>query len=206
MSSAAAEGKSEGGLGAGAAGGGGGKLLLIFSGVNLVVTLGIIALLLITFRRETIQPRAGDIVASQKKADAKGEDGKKGEAAAKSEDGATAQGGDGKGAAAVEEFGKMVTLDQFTVNLLTPGTSSPKYVRVNVSLEVPNEDTETEVNAKIPQVRNIIIDLFNSKRAADLSTADGRQYLKEEIRNALNGILAHGKIRGVYFTNFALAG
>jgi flagellar protein FliL len=99
----------------------------------------------------------------------------------------------------------MVTLEQFTVNLSTPGSVNPKFVRVNISLEVPTEDAEAEVTTKLPQVRNAIIDLFNSKRPADLATAEGRDYLKEEIRNALNGFLVNGKVRGVYFTNFALS-
>ena len=56
----------------------------------------------------------------------------------------------------------------------------------------------------MPQVRNVIIDLFNSKRPADLASADGRDYLKEEIRNSLNSFMVSGKIKGVFFTNFAL--
>jgi flagellar basal body-associated protein FliL len=35
---------------------------------------------------------------------------------------------------------------------------------------------------------------------------DGREYLKDEIRNALNTFLVNGKIKGVFFTSFALAG
>jgi flagellar FliL protein len=100
----------------------------------------------------------------------------------------------------------MVTLDQFTVNLSTPGSVNPKFVRVNISLEVPTDDTEGEVTSKMPEVRNVIIDLFNSKRPADLANAEGREYLKEEIKNAINGFMVSGKIRGVYFTNFAMAG
>jgi flagellar FliL protein len=83
---------------------------------------------------------------------------------------------------------------------------NPKFVRVNISLEVPTDDTESEVTSKMPEVRNVIIDLFNSKRPADLANADGREYLKEEIKNAINGFMVSGKIRGVYFTNFAMAG
>ena len=99
----------------------------------------------------------------------------------------------------------MLPLEQFTVNLSTPGSVTPKFIRDNVSLEVPNEEAEQEVSVKMPQVRNVIIDLFNSKRLADLSTTDGREYLKEEIKNAINGFMVNGKVRGVFFTNFALS-
>jgi flagellar FliL protein len=57
----------------------------------------------------------------------------------------------------------------------------------------------------MPQVRNAIIDLFNSKSPTDLANAEGRDYLKEEIRNALNGFMVTGKVKGVFFTNFALS-
>ena len=57
----------------------------------------------------------------------------------------------------------------------------------------------------MPQVRNTIIDLFNSKRPGDLIQSEGRDYLKEEIRSALNGFMTTGKVKGVFFTNFALS-
>ena len=100
----------------------------------------------------------------------------------------------------------MVTLEQFTVNLSTPGSTTPKYVRVNISLEVPTEQVEVEIGQRMPQVRNAIIDLFNSKRPGDVVSEEGRQYLKEEIRGALNGFMMSGKVKGVFFTNFALSG
>lgn len=100
----------------------------------------------------------------------------------------------------------MISLEQFTINLSTPGSVNPKYVRVNVAVEVMNEEVEAEFNRRLPQVRNSIIDLFNSKRPADLVTTEGREALKEEIQNALNGFMVSGKVKGVYFVNFALSG
>jgi len=68
------------------------------------------------------------------------------------------------------------------------------------------DEVEKEIQAKMPQVRNAIIDLFNSKRPNDLVSAEQREYLKEEIRNALNSFMTNGKVKGVYFTNFAVTG
>ncbi|MCM2277231.1 MAG: flagellar basal body-associated FliL family protein [Oligoflexia bacterium] len=180
------------------AAGGGSKLPLILAAVNTVATLAMIGILFVSFQREKKSSSVEDIAAHAPAAH---------EAGAKAE-----EGGHGSGAGKEDapkkaaDFGKMVTLEQFTVNLSTPGSVSPKYVRVNISLEVPNEDSETEVNTKMPQVRNAIIDLFNSKRTSDLASPDGRDYLKEEIRNALNGFLVNGKVKGVFFTNFAVSG
>jgi flagellar basal body-associated protein FliL len=180
----------------------GNNLVLILSAVNVLATLVMVAILFISFQHEKKVPSVQDISA---KADAGGEGDKK---EGKGEGGEGKEGEEGKGKEAHKksfDFGKMVTLDQFTVNLSTPGSVNPKFARVNISLEVPTEDSEGEVTSKMPQIRNAIIDLFNSKRPADLATAEGRDYLKEEIRNALNSFLVTGKVKGVFFTNFAMS-
>jgi len=175
--------------------GGGGKLVMIISGVNLLATLGIVAVLMISFNRDAKKPKVEDIAA----------EGASAHGGAKEEGGGGEHGGAGEAKKPIGNFGKMLTLDQFTVNLSTPGTVNPKFVRVNISIEVPTADAENEVTQKMPQVRNAIIDLFNSKRPADLATAEGRDYIKEEIRNALNSFMVSGKVKGVFFTGFAVS-
>jgi len=177
--------------------GGSSKLLVALTGINIIVTLAMVAILFISFQKEKKRSSVEDIsvhsAVSEPGAQGKsGEDGKNG-----------GKPGEGQKKKA-SEFGKMVTLEQFTVNLATPGSVNPKFVRVNISLEVPSEDSEAEVNLKMPQVRNVIIDLFNSKRPADLATAEGRDYLKDEIRTAINTFLVTGKVKGVFFTSFAM--
>ena len=187
MSSESSEAKTDSAPAAsGGSSGGGSKLGLILTAVNLLATLGMVAILFISFQHDKKKPSVEDINpnAAPKAEEAKGEKG---------------------GAKKSADYGKMVTLDQFTVNLSTPGSVNPKFVRVNISLEVPTDDIEGEITSKMPQVRNVIIDLFNSKRPADLATSEGRDYLKDEIKNAVNGFMVSGKIRGVYFTNFALS-
>jgi flagellar basal body-associated protein FliL len=201
MSAASSEEKTESApASSGSSGGGGSKLVLILSAVNTLAVLAMVAILFISFQKEKKKPSIEDIsTADQPNETSKDAKEAKGEEA-KGEKGKE---GDKKKAA---DYGKMVTLDQFTVNLSTPGSVNPKFVRVNISLEVPTDDTEGEVTSKMPEVRNVIIDLFNSKRPADLATAEGREYLKEEIKNAINGFMVSGKVRGVYFTSFAMAG
>jgi flagellar FliL protein len=197
MSSAAAEEKSDSAASAGAAApaAGGSKLVLILALVNLVVTLAMVGVLIVSFKRDSTKPQVTDInPAAPEAKDSKKEEGH----------------GEGEGKEGAKDkkppadFGHMVSLDQFTVNLTSPGSTAPRFVRVNVSLEVTSEEVESEVNAKIPQVRNAIIDLFNSKRPGDLATAEGRDALKEEIRSAINGFLTRGRVKGVFFTNFVL--
>jgi flagellar FliL protein len=202
----AAEGGQEAAKEASGGGGGGGiaaKLPMILSLLNVLLTIGLGAFVFSTFQKEKTKPQVEDISLGDKEAE--GDHGK-------SEDKGGHGGGDAHGGKAGKpnakkraDFGKMIPLEQFTVNLSTPGAINPRFVRVSISLEVPNEEAEAEVQAKMPQVRNSVIDLFNSKRPSDLATVEGRNYLKEEIRNALNAFLVNGKVRGVFFTSFSIS-
>ncbi len=193
-------------------GGSGGKLVLILGLVNVLATLGIAGVLAVSFMREKQETSVTDIAEGE--GDAHGASAEGGHGEEKKAEGGHGEekkaegGGHGEAAegghGAASPWGKTVTLDQFTVNLTSPGSATPKFVRVNISIEVPDAQTEQEVVAKMAQIRNVIIDLFNSKRPSDLATGESRDYLKEEIRNAINGFMVSGKVKGVFFTNFAL--
>ncbi len=196
-------------------GGGGSKLVMILTLVNLIACIGIGAVLFISHKKQNAQPQVTDIQASAEhgEAAAEGHGEKKDEHGGGGEHGAAAAEGHGGGEHGGAGAGKKssaeartIPLEQFTVNLASPGGTAQKFVRVNIALEIPTEDIEKEVQAKMPQVRNAIIDLFNSKRPNDLVSAEQREYLKEEIRNALNSFMNNGKVKGVYFTNFAVTG
>jgi flagellar FliL protein len=187
-----------------ASGGGGNKLVMILTLVNLIACIGIGAVLFLSHKKENAAPQVGDIQPTAEGEHAAKDDGH----GAKKDDGHGGGHGDGKGAKVDKSTAdsRSFALEMFTVNLATPGGTAQKFVRVNISLEVPTEDVEKEVQSKMPQVRNAIIDLFNAKRPNDLYSAEQREYLKEEIRNALNSFMTNGKVKGVYFTNFAVTG
>jgi flagellar FliL protein len=188
-----------------ASGGGGNKIVTILTIVNLVACIGIGAVLFISHKKQNAAPQIGDIQPSSEGAheEEKKEEGHGGEhGEAKKEEGHGGEHGEKKSA----NDAHTIPLEQFTVNLATPGGNAQKFVRVNIALELGTEEVEKEVQAKMPQVRNAIIDLFNSKRPNDLVSAEQREYLKEEIRNALNSFMTNGKVKGVYFTNFAVTG
>jgi len=181
------------------ASGGSGKLSAIVTIVNLLITLGIGAFLFLQFQKEKHKEDVSDISTeaahgSEHGAPTGGEHG-----------GGEAAGGHGaEGSGAKAPSTKVVTLEQFTVNLSTTVGTPSRFARVVIAVEIASEDTVQELNQKMPQVRNAIIDLFNSKRPSDLQTGEGRIFLKEEIKNALNSFLVTGKIKGVFFSNFAV--
>lgn len=185
--------------------GGGGKLTLILSVVNLLLVLGIGAVVFLQFQKEKHRETVSDINPAAEEAGKEGghgaaKEGGHGEAKKESE-----HGGGGHGEAKAEKKGaQVITFDQFTVNLSTSAGTPPRFARVVIAVEVASDDTAQELNQKTPQVRNAILDLFNSKRPSDLQTGEGRNFLKEEIRNALNSFLVTGKVKGVFFSNFVI--
>jgi flagellar FliL protein len=182
--------------------GGGNKLVLILTVVNMFATLGMVGVLFISFQKDHKKPQLADISTQESHE----EKGKEGGGHGEGGEGKEGHGGESGKKQVGKDFGKKIQLEQFSVNLSTAGTVNPKFARVSIVLEVPSGDLETEVTQKMAQVRNAIIDLFNSKKPTDLATTEGKSYLKEEIRNAINSFLVTGKVSGVFFTNFAVSG
>ncbi|MBU6154122.1 MAG: flagellar basal body-associated FliL family protein [Bdellovibrionales bacterium] len=188
-----------------------GKLGLILAAINLVLVIGIGAVVFLQFQKEKHKESHSDIDAH---AEAHGGSGE-GHGAEKAEHGGGEKaeggehggghGGGGHGAPAAKKGDQLVTLEQFTVNLATSPGTPPRYARVIIALEVPSSKTAQEITQKLAPVRNAIIDLFNSKRPTDLQGGEGRNFLKEEIRNALNSFLITGKVKSVFFSNFAVS-
>ncbi len=186
-----------------------GKLALILSVVQLLIVLGIGAVVFVQFQKDKHREAVTDIQAHSEEGGSEkaGEHGG-GEKAAEhggGEHGGGEHGSGEHGAAAAKKGDQVVTLEQFTVNLATSPGTAPRYARVIIALEVPSSDTANEITQKMAPVRNAVIDLFNSKRPADLQTGEGRNFLKEEIRNALNSFLITGKVKSVFFSNFAVS-
>jgi len=186
------------------ASGGSSKIVLILTGVNTLAMVAVVAIAMISFNKQKAKDSVSDIQPNaEEHAEAPAGDGHGGGAHGGGEGGHGAA--SGKKSVVAGDVGKMISMDQFTINLATPGSTNPKYVRVNIAIEVGNDEVEAEFTRRLPQVRNVIIDLFNSKRPTDLVSPEGRESLKEEIQNALNGFMVSGKIKGVFGSNFALS-
>lgn len=189
-------------------GGGGGtsKIVVIASLVNMVATVGIVAVLFLAHQKEASKPTVEDIV--------RGEVGHGAGAGAKPAEGGhgASGGGDAHGSgsghgdkAALNDSGKIIPLEPFTVNLTTGIGTQPRYVRMNISVELEQGVTEKEFDIKLPRVRDTIINLLNSKKVGEINAVEGREQLKEEIRRSVNSFMLQSKVKGVYFTNFAVS-
>lgn len=108
----------------------------------------------------------------------------------------------GAGGEAMTEVGLMFPLETFTVNLLSE--SGRRYLKCELNLEMGGKELSPELEEKKPVFRDIIIRILSSKSLEEISTAKGKEKLKEQIVNEINLRLKDGKVKNVYFTDFVV--
>ncbi len=101
------------------------------------------------------------------------------------------------------EIGPMYPLDPFTLNLLSDTGS--RYVKCTVQLEQNTDLLKTELDKKTAIIRDIIIRTLTAKTFEEISTAKGKERLKDELVGKINEILTDGFIKNVYFTDFVVS-
>ena len=94
----------------------------------------------------------------------------------------------------------VVPLETFIVNLA--GSKGRRVAKVNIELEVSKADVQKEIDQRQAQVRDIIIMILSSKTYEYVSTKEGKNQLREEIKDTVNAFLSTGKIESVFFTEF----
>ena len=99
-------------------------------------------------------------------------------------------------------IGSTYQLDQFIVNLLTQ--SGRRYLKATIALEMTAPELQNELDAKRAPIRDTINSILSSKSIDEISTMRGKDKLKEEIVLRLNEFLVDGKIRNVFFLDFAI--
>ncbi|MEX0798262.1 MAG: flagellar basal body-associated FliL family protein [Bacteriovoracaceae bacterium] len=97
----------------------------------------------------------------------------------------------------------LVNLETFTVNL-AQGDGPRRYVRLNAVLKLDEGSEIAEVEARKPQIRDTIIGILNSKRPEDILKRDGKLYLKEQIKSAINSFLIDGKVVDIFYVGFQI--
>ena len=110
---------------------------------------------------------------------------------------------DGGTAVPIEKLlGPIFPLDTFIVNLADKG--GKRYLRITIDLELDDEELESEVAKRLPQVRDSILTILPTKRFEDISSAKGKTALRDQMLERINGLLARGQITNIYFKEFVV--
>ena len=108
----------------------------------------------------------------------------------------------GREATVEQPLGTIFALETFIVNLADKGGN--RYLRVTMDLELGIPELETELEKRLPQVRDSILMILPSKRFEDISSVAGKIALRDEIMETLNGFLTQGQITSIYFKEFVV--
>ncbi|MEK6709949.1 MAG: flagellar basal body-associated FliL family protein [Nitrospinota bacterium] len=106
------------------------------------------------------------------------------------------------GAGGVMMAGPIIPLTPFIVNLADPG--GRRYLKVTVEIELEKKESEAEMKARVPEIRDQIIVALSSKTFQQVQGAAGKQVLREELTARLNATLKSGKVKNLYFTDFVV--
>ena len=96
-----------------------------------------------------------------------------------------------------EVFGPTYETGELIVNLADLGQA--RYAKIQVVLELDEEAVMQEVDDRSPQIRDIIIEIFSSKKAEELLDLEIRSAIKKEIYTKINAVLQDGSVRNIYF-------
>lgn len=163
-----------------AASGGGPKsmILIALAVINMLVVAGVGFMLYQGRKKDAAEPKLEHVIKGEKEAQDKEKEG-------------------------VEEkkfVGQVIPLETFVVNLA--GSKGRKVAKVNMELEVKGSAVQEEIDKRKAQVRDIIIIILSSKTYEEVSTREGKDNLRNEIKDTINSFLVKGKISNVFFTEF----
>lgn len=94
----------------------------------------------------------------------------------------------------------IVPLETFIVNL--GGSKGRRIFKADIELEVNEKKVVDEIEQRKAQIRDIVIIILSSRTYDQISTKDGKNQLREEVKDTVNAFLTKGKITSVFFTNF----
>ena len=99
-------------------------------------------------------------------------------------------------------IGPMVNIEEFIVNIISGDAAH--YVKASLTVELNNELVKTEVEQRMPQMRDAILLLIGNKTYEELQDLQGKKQLKAELLSTVNSFLQSGQVVSIYFTNFVV--
>lgn len=109
--------------------------------------------------------------------------------------------GESSGAIAFQ-VGPMLDIDSFIVNILDE--EGTHYLKAAITLELDKPGTLTEINQRMPQIRDKILLQVGNKTFRELADLEGKMQLRAELVSSLNQIIETGEVKKIFFTDFVV--
>lgn len=101
------------------------------------------------------------------------------------------------------DLGVLVGLEDIIVTLQDEG-KKPRYLRININLEVKDAAVAQVVSSRLPQLRDMVIMACSDKTPSDLSTPEGKKGLRDEIFRRMDDKMPDGALMNVYFSDLVV--
>ena len=98
------------------------------------------------------------------------------------------------------QVGALHAFDPFLANL--EDTDGNRYLKASLQVEFFEAEVPHDFEARIPQLRDLLLTVFTSKTYAEIRTPEGKALLRDDIINRINRTLGHDVVKAVYFTEF----
>ena len=109
----------------------------------------------------------------------------------------------GDDAAKKEELGTLYQFEKAVIVNLAE-TNAERYLKVDVVFELDGPKLTKEIDARLPQLQDLLINILSNKTLDDISTTSGRNMLRQEMIDKVNAILMEGRLKNIYFTEFVV--
>jgi flagellar protein FliL len=113
------------------------------------------------------------------------------------------EGGHGEAMAATAPA-TFVELPEMTVNLATPDNQKPRYVRLNIALEVDKPEMAAAIKPMMPRVLDSFQTHLRELRPEDIRGSSGAYRLKEELLRRVNTAIAPARVEAVLFKDIVV--
>jgi len=106
------------------------------------------------------------------------------------------------GTKGADTLGVLYAMEPFIVNLVDPNVQ--RYLKLKIELELNNKPVQSEIDLRMPQIKDSLLVLLSSKSFNDIKTVEGKMRLRMEIISRINNFLTEGRVKNVYFTEFVV--
>jgi flagellar FliL protein len=93
-------------------------------------------------------------------------------------------------------------LETFIVNIRDGDRD--RYLKLKTELELSGDAAGSEISARMPEIKDIVISLLGSKSFEEVRTIEGKNLLREQLMVRINALLNSGKVKRVFFTEFVV--
>lgn len=104
-----------------------------------------------------------------------------------------------------QEMGPVMSLGNDILVNIRSEEGMEHFLKTNIVLELDNDEkTSAEVSKRIPQIRDLIINVLASKTKEKIIEKEGKDQVRSEIINSINQLMTTGKVRNIYFQDFII--